>query len=208
VFLDGVFLTNVTRGTQVFTVSGLSPSTAYTIATQTVGTTGLINQTWINNTAWTEPAPPGPKGFIFVYTIPFGATISLDGIERGQTKQLVSNVTAGIRNLTLTKPGYQPKTISVDVPAGDVNVLRPITLQPVTSPSPDTGALYVYSSPSNAIISIDGIERGRTNQLVTGIAAGTRNLTLAKPGYQIKTISASVRAGEVEVLPPIELIPL
>jgi hypothetical protein len=203
-----VFQTNVTRGTQIFTASGLSPSTAYTIATHTVGATGPINQTWVNSTAWTAPAPPGPKGFVFVYTIPFGATISLDGIERGQTKQFVSNVTAGIRNLTLTKPGYHSKTISVDVPAGDVKVLRPITLQPVTSPSADTGALYVYSSPSNAIISVDGTERGRTNQLVTGVAAGTRNLTLAKPGYQIKTISVSVRAGDVEVLPPIELIPL
>jgi hypothetical protein len=39
-------------------------------------------------------------------------------------------VPAGTRNLTLTRSGYQPKTVMVDVPAG-VKVLAPIHLDPL-----------------------------------------------------------------------------
>jgi len=54
VFLDGVFKTNVTKGIQSYNATGLNASTAYTISTHTVGITGLVNQTWVNNTATTS----------------------------------------------------------------------------------------------------------------------------------------------------------
>ena len=41
VYLNGVFKGNVTKGTQAYTATGLNSSTAYTIGTRTVGTTGL-----------------------------------------------------------------------------------------------------------------------------------------------------------------------
>ncbi len=53
VYLNGVFKGNVTKGTQAYTATGLNSSTAYTIGTRTVGTTGLINATWVNSTATT-----------------------------------------------------------------------------------------------------------------------------------------------------------
>jgi hypothetical protein len=55
VYLDGTFQTNATRGNQTWTASSLTPDTRYTIATRTVGTTGLVNLTWVNNTAGTAP---------------------------------------------------------------------------------------------------------------------------------------------------------
>lgn len=69
---------------------------------------------------------PDRTGSIYVYTNPSGATIIIDNIERGQSSMMVPNVMAGTRNLTLTKPGYQAKTIFVDVPAGGVKIL-PLT---------------------------------------------------------------------------------
>ncbi len=48
VYLDGVCQTDVLKGVQTFTATGLIPSTAYTIGTRTVGTTGVINQMWVN----------------------------------------------------------------------------------------------------------------------------------------------------------------
>ena len=60
IYLDGVFQQNVTQGVQAFTATGLIPSTAYTIGTRTVGTTGLINETWVNHTAMTA-SDPGPS---------------------------------------------------------------------------------------------------------------------------------------------------
>jgi PKD repeat protein len=58
VYRDGIFQTNVTAGVQSFTATGLSHSTAYTIGTRTVGITGIINQTWVNQTAKTTPLAP------------------------------------------------------------------------------------------------------------------------------------------------------
>ena len=57
IYLNGVFKNNVAKGTQTFTATGLTSSTAYTIGTRTVGTTGLVNQTWVNSTAKTAPLP-------------------------------------------------------------------------------------------------------------------------------------------------------
>jgi PKD repeat protein len=64
VYLDGIFQTNVTKGTQAWTASSLTADTQHTIATHTVGTTGLVNTTWMNSTARTAPIPPVPPASI------------------------------------------------------------------------------------------------------------------------------------------------
>jgi len=53
VYLDGVFQENVTKGTEACTSTGLASATEYTLGTRTVGTGGLVNETWVNHTAWT-----------------------------------------------------------------------------------------------------------------------------------------------------------
>lgn len=60
VYLDGVFRANVTKDAQTYTASLLTPVTSYEIGIQTVGTTGLINTTWVNHTAMTAPSHGGP----------------------------------------------------------------------------------------------------------------------------------------------------
>ena len=57
IYLDGVFKSNVKKGVQTYTASSLTPGTQHTFATHTIGTTGLINQTWVNDTARTAPIP-------------------------------------------------------------------------------------------------------------------------------------------------------
>ena len=56
VYIDGVFKTNVTKGTQFYIASGLKAATIHTIGTRTVDTAGNINTTWVNHTARTSPA--------------------------------------------------------------------------------------------------------------------------------------------------------
>lgn len=53
VYLDGNFMTNVTKGTGSYTAMNLKPNSVHTISTRTVDITGNINQTWVNNTART-----------------------------------------------------------------------------------------------------------------------------------------------------------
>ena len=58
VYLNNVFRTNVTKGVQTYTGTGLTAGTQYTISTRTVDTSGNVNPTWVNHTAWTAPQPP------------------------------------------------------------------------------------------------------------------------------------------------------
>ncbi len=53
VYLDGRFMTNVTKGTGSYTAMNLKPNSVHTISTRTVDITGNINQTWVNNTTST-----------------------------------------------------------------------------------------------------------------------------------------------------------
>jgi len=56
VYLDGVWVENVTKGIRTYTASGLTPDTEYTIGTKTIDTTGNVNETIVNDTARTAPA--------------------------------------------------------------------------------------------------------------------------------------------------------
>ena len=49
VFLNGVEQAPVAKGTGIFNATGLTPNTSYTLGTRTVGTTGVINATWVNH---------------------------------------------------------------------------------------------------------------------------------------------------------------
>lgn len=53
VYLDGRFMTNVTRGNESYIAGNLRRYSVHTISTHTVDITGNINQTWMNHTART-----------------------------------------------------------------------------------------------------------------------------------------------------------
>ncbi|MEA1894591.1 MAG: LamG-like jellyroll fold domain-containing protein [Euryarchaeota archaeon] len=57
IYLDGILETNVSRGVQNYTATGLTPNTEYTIGTHTVDDKGNINRTWVNDTVRTLPLP-------------------------------------------------------------------------------------------------------------------------------------------------------
>ena len=161
------------------------------------------------STTDTPPTPePSETGSLYVASYPSGATILINGTERGQTNQVVSGVTAGMHNLTLVKDGYQPYTTMVRIPANDVKVLPPITLSK-GGPSPaGTGTLYIASYPTNATILINGTSYGKTNQFVRNVPAGNQNLTLTRDGYKPYTTTVTVPAGGLKVLAPVTLSPI
>ncbi|OPZ44868.1 MAG: hypothetical protein BWY93_00220 [Euryarchaeota archaeon ADurb.BinA087] len=159
VYLDGVFQTNVTKGIQTFTVQGLSPSTSHTIATQTAGTTGLINQSWVNHTATTAPEPPiqvAPESVSDLHNITFQQTsitwIWTDPVSANFDHVMVyldgvfqTNVTKGIQ--TFTVQGLSPSTshtIATQT-AGTTGLINQswVNHKATTSPSPDALVLKV-----------------------------------------------------------------
>ena len=147
------------------------------------------------------------NGTLYVASKPSGATILINGMDYGTTDQFVKNVPAGNLNLTLTKEGYQPKTVLVDVPAGGLKALAPVTLTKSDGAGVPggTGTLYVASKPSGATILIDDQDYGTTNQFVKNVPAGSQNLMLIKEGYQPYTMVVDVPPGGLKALAPVTL---
>ena len=57
VYIKGNWKENVSSLLNYSNATGLSPNTNNTISTHTVDTSGNVNQTWVNQSAWTAPAP-------------------------------------------------------------------------------------------------------------------------------------------------------
>ncbi len=144
-------------------------------------------------------------GSLYVASYPSAATILINGTEKGLTDQLVTDVPAGVQNLTLTKSGYQPYTTMVNIPVNDVKVLPPITLAKGGGVSGGKGTLYVASYPTGATILINGTSFGLTTTFANNVPAGNQNLTLLKEGYQPYTTMVNVPVNDVKVLAPVTL---
>ncbi len=54
VWIDSIFIVNVSNGTQFYNATGLIPNTQHNISTRTVDIRSNINQTWVNHSAWTD----------------------------------------------------------------------------------------------------------------------------------------------------------
>jgi hypothetical protein len=57
VYLDGVFKASLPDETETYTATNLTPDTAYTLSTRTMGSDGVANSTWVNSTVKTAPIP-------------------------------------------------------------------------------------------------------------------------------------------------------
>ena len=118
VYLDGVFQINVTKGIQTYTALSLNPGTEHTIAIHTVGTIGLVNQTWVSDTARTAPVTPS-TGSIFIQSYPTGARIYLDYGDTGvMTPATLPSLAAGSHVIRCSLSGYDDTTQTVSVVSG------------------------------------------------------------------------------------------
>ncbi|OPX64689.1 MULTISPECIES: PEGA domain-containing protein [unclassified Methanoregula] len=61
---------------------------------------------------------------------------------------------------------------------------------------PGTGSLSVTTNPAGAAVELDGIPQGASPATIPGLAAGTHNLTIMKPGYTVLYTQVSIVAGQ------------
>lgn len=84
------------------------------------------------------PEEPDGKGTLYIVSYPSDATLLINGTDYGIANGLIHDIPTGFRNLTLTKPGYLPKSIMVTVPDNGIKVLPSIILSPASQ-----GAFFV-----------------------------------------------------------------
>jgi hypothetical protein len=153
----------------------------------------------------TIPATPClgcDKGWIRVNCNVNGATVSFDGLSSGCTiasgscDTEVGTTTTPFRTFTVQKPGYQIFTGPVNAwPAKGETVNLYATLNP--EPIPSYGDIRVVSSPSGAVVTLDGASWQYTPATFTSVSAGTSHyLQISMSGYQPYGTSAYVTAGQ------------
>jgi len=70
----------------------------------------------------------------------------------------------------------------------------------VVSPTPTTGTIRVLSSPTNALVTLDGTPVGNTTHDQTNVVPGTHTVVVSKAGYQSETRQVTVVAGSTSTV--------
>jgi hypothetical protein len=139
------------------------------------------------------PTPQTTTGTLAVASVPSGAAVILDGKELGLTPFSRSGLVPGSYSLRVEKEGYAPWDKVVTVFPGRYSTWT-------ASLTPLNGFLSVRSSPSHAMVILDGEERGFTPLTLSGIPAGPHQVTVSKEGYRTEDRPAQVAGGDITLL--------
>jgi len=133
---------------------------------------------------------------LFVNTVPTGAKVFIDGVERGTTPLILPSVKEGVYRLRITKEGYEDRRIRVvirkdsrvevtlDMEPAEGRVLLEIQREP-SAPS---------SLPFNPRITVDGAQFFERS---LSLPVGYRTITVEAFGWE--TVSKSVYIGRYTV---------
>jgi eukaryotic-like serine/threonine-protein kinase len=144
---------------------------------------------------WPASAPAG-TGTVAIETSPPGASVLVDGRERGRTP-LTLPLPAGTHAVTVNGTTGR-RELSMTVVAG-TQVVHHVEL---ANPAPTTGRLQI-SGPAGAPIVLDGAPRGVTPAELADVPAGEHTVTIGD-GPAAVTQRVTVPAGGVAML----LVPL
>ena len=128
-----------------------------------------------------------PPTQIKVETKPTGARIAIDGVAKGSSPIITSNITSGKHVIEATKKGFKKGRRIVLVPANQVLPVH-IDLKPIT------GLMLIHTDPQDATIQIDGIDRGQSPALLMDISLGQHIVKFTKVGYLDKEIEVFVKS--------------
>lgn len=167
----------------------------------------------------TPTATSASSGTLKVFSNPTGATLFLDGVQKGTTPVTISGVTQGMHTLQLDKAGYYSWTGQAWVQTGAITTVFPIltkstvvtpTGTPTTKPTTQTptptltppvyGTLVVITNPIGAELYLDGVQKGVSPLSFPGIAAGNHTVKAELSGYTSWTGTANVKAGDTTTL--------
>lgn len=208
-----------TDSSGVLLISGLATGAAPYTAKKTgyndsIGTTTVVGGVTTDVPVTLTPVTP-TTGDACLKSTPSGASIEIDGTATGKTTALsigtctsaniVSNLSPGSHSYKLTLTGYQDKTGTFTVTAGqtvneDVGNLTPIT---------GAGTLEITSSPVSARVYIDDTDTERvTPATITNILVGSHTYKLTLSGYQDKTGTFDIIVGQTTTVDAGTLVPI
>jgi len=135
------------------------------------------------------------SGIVKCVTDPSGATVLVNGVERGVTPLVAEGVPKGLAMVTFRLAGYREESRELRLAAGERRNLN-IKLAPIPA------TLKVISTPEGARVFVDGNYQGKTPLTVQSVKPGARELKLELAGYApvVRTVNAANAADITETI--------
>ncbi|MBW2080103.1 MAG: PEGA domain-containing protein, partial [Deltaproteobacteria bacterium] len=128
-------------------------------------------------------------GSLVVRSSPVGATVFLDGKEKGVTPLNLENVEKGLHIVKVAKNCFSLKEKKVDITASK-KIDIDIKLESLC------GSLVVKSTPDGAIVFVDGKEKGVTPLNLDNLRKGNLSVKLIKEGFETESKIITVKPSE------------
>ena len=120
---------------------------------------------------------------------PPGASVTVDGKDKGKTPLTVKEVAFGQHEVAVRLGGHEKFLKTVDV---NSDKALEVSAKLVELP----GAITITSVPQGAKLKVNGEVKGNTPTTVNGLDAGEYTITLSLDGYQVLQDKVTVKAGE------------
>jgi hypothetical protein len=140
-----------------------------------------------------EPTTPSLKtGSIAITSSPVGATLDIDGIPRGATPLILTEIPAGNHLVTLSFKGYDDWNHTISVGSG---LMAAINAE-LEATKEITGSLAVITDPPGADVSVDGNFKGVSPVTIQGLSEGMHTVLLTLQDYSDNTTTITITAGQ------------
>ena len=127
------------------------------------------------------------SGTVDCTTDPPGATVTVNGVERGTTPTTLAHIPKGLAAITVKLAGYRDETRELRLSPGDRQTLA-LTLKPLPA------RLTVVSTPEQARVFLDNDYQGKTPVTVSA-TPGSHELRVELAGHAPVTRSVSLANG-------------
>ena len=155
-------------------------------------------------------------GRLLVRSSPSGASVTVDGVEKGETPLALRDLEMGAHNIAIGKRGYTAESRRISITTGrpsrslDVRLsaaapaAKPVPSTPATIGKPaaaptktaaSTGSLTVDSRPTGASVTINGKASGKT-PLTIDLPPGDYQVLMTLAGFRNFATTVRVVAGE------------
>jgi serine/threonine protein kinase/outer membrane protein assembly factor BamB len=129
-------------------------------------------------------------GYLTIYSTPSGASVYVDGKFIGKTPLENYELSSGEHSLIIQAEGYEDYSTSVFITPGETSSVN-VNLKL------KTGTLSVTSTPSDALVYVNGEYKGRT-PLSLELPPGSYTIKLTKQNYLDYETTLTIQAGETK----------
>jgi hypothetical protein len=199
-----IYIDGMSQGTTPATISGLSAG-SHTVKLTKNGYVDYSTTSFVTGGQTTpldvqlvqgQGGSTSTTGDLSITSQPTGASINIDGWDKGNTPQTLSNIKVGTHTLTLKLAGYTDWSSSIEVIGGQTNPVSVTLIQNQQGGGVGGyGSIAIQSNPSNANVYLDGQPSGTTPLTIPSVNPGTHTILLTLQGYNDTSRTVDVATG-------------